>query len=100
MNEILGNIVPDKNTWMGLIMSTESMGLDGEKMDEAFQDWEFFYKGCDYSNFNHILCHLICKADVDNLVALSKGFPEHIRIFAEKQILALTDKEKEDSNEQ
>lgn len=86
--EALEDIIPTKDFYMGLIMSTESAGLEIERVEKALHDWEMYYSQPDATNFSHFLCYLICKADKDNLFRLSKGFPEHIRIFAEKQILA------------
>lgn len=85
--------IPTKEQFMGLILSTESNGLDEDRMTQAFNDWARYYSGDD-TNFGWVLCHLICKADIYNLHRISKGFPEHIRVFAEKNILALADPEK------
>lgn len=86
--------IPTKDDFMGLVMSTESNGLDEARMEKAFQDWRDYYSDHDYTNFGFTLCHLINKADLVNLHRISKGFPEHIRIFAEKNLLADVSEEK------
>ena len=80
-----------KDFYMGLIMSTESRGLEINRLDQAVLDWENFYKGEVNTDFNNILCFLISQADLDNLHRISKGYPEHIRVFCEKHILAQGD---------
>lgn len=87
--------IPDNDQFMGLIMSTESNGLDEDMMDQAFQDWRNYY-GTNSTNFGWVLCHLISKADIYNLHRLSKGFPEHVRVFAENHIIASVSKDKID----
>ena len=61
--------------------------LDDKRMEQAFHDWTRYYAGNE-TNFGWVLCHLICKADIHNLHRISKGFPEHVRVFAEKNIIA------------
>lgn len=85
--------VPTPDQFMGLILSTESAGLDDKRMEQAFHDWTRYYAGND-TNFGWVLCHLICKADIHNLHRISKGFPEHVRVFAEKNIIAVADPDK------
>lgn len=93
MLEELGIVT--KDTLMGLIMSTESAGIDDNLYNKAIDSWERYYNsGQVETNFNWLLCHLICKADSDNLFRLSKGYPEMVRVFAELNLKALSNPEK------
>lgn len=85
--------IPTNDQLMGLVLSTESAGLDDARMEQAFNDWTRYYSS-DETNFGWVLCHLICKADLHNLHRISKGFPEHVRVFAEKNILSAVDPDK------
>ena len=76
-----------KDLYMGLIMSTESQGLDIDRLDKAVKDWESFYNNEVDTNFSNILCFLICESNIDDLHRISKGFPEHVRLYCERQIL-------------
>lgn len=92
--------IPTENMLQGLLMSIESNGTQPERMEKAFQDWVDYYEVADATNFNAIICHLITKADSDNLFRLSKGFPEHVRIFVENQLLKDIPSEKLDNLEE
>lgn len=77
-----------KDQLMGLILSTESSNLDDDKLEQAIKDWDNYYSTDGSIDFGWILCHLITKADLSNLNRITKGFPEYVRIFVEKAILA------------
>ena len=79
--------IPTENMLHGLLMSIESNGVDEQRMQKAFDDWIMYYEQPAATNFNCIVCHLIVKADSDNLFRLSKAFPEHVRVFVENQLL-------------
>lgn len=72
---------------MGLVMSTESNGLEEERLEVAVQDWTKYYTDNEHVDFGWCLCHLITKGDLEQLHRISKGFPEHIRVYAEKLII-------------
>lgn len=87
--------IPTENMLQGLLMSIESNNNSTEeRIDQAYKDWVRYYEDPCATNFNCIICHLICKADSDNLFRLSKGFPEHVRIYVENQLLKNVPKEK------
>lgn len=86
--------IPTENMLQGLLMSIESNGYDENRLDIAYKDWQYYYDNPSATNFNCIICHLICKADSDNLYRLSKGFPEHVRVFIEMQLLKNVPEEK------
>lgn len=87
--------IPTEDMLQGLLMSIESNNYcTEERMEQACNDWVRYYENPCATNFNCIICHLICKADSDNLFRLSKGFPEHVRIFVENQLLKDVPEEK------
>lgn len=87
--------IPTENMLQGLLMSIESNNNSTEERTaQAYNDWVRYYEDPCATNFNCIICHLICKADSDNLFRLSKGFPEHVRIFIENQLLKKVPEEK------
>lgn len=79
--------IPTVDMLQGLLMSIESNGYKEDRLEKAYEDWQFYYDNPSATNFNSIICFLICKADSDNLFRLSKGFPEHVRVFIEMQLL-------------
>lgn len=83
-----------ENVLHGILMSIESNGYDNARLEKAYEDWEFYYNNSSSTNFSCILCHLICKADSDNLFRLSKAFPEHVRVFIEMNLLKDVPEEK------
>lgn len=86
--------IPTVNTLQGILMSIESNGYKDDRLETAYKDWEYYYDNPVATNFNCIICHLICKADAENLYRLSKGFPEHVRVFIEMQLLKDVPEEK------
>lgn len=89
-----------ENVLHGVLMSIESNNfIQEDRLDKAYTDWELFYSNPQATNFNCIICHLICKADADNLYRLSKGFPEHVRVFIEMNLLKDVPQEKLDQLE-
>ena len=86
--------IPTTNTLHGILMSIESNGFKEDRLETAYKDWEFYYDNPSATNFNCVICYLICKADNDNLYRLSKGFPEHVRVFIEMQLLKDVPEEK------
>ena len=86
--------VPTENFFQGLLMSIESNGYKGDRLEKAYKDWQYYYDNPSATNFNSVICYLICKADTDNLYRLSKGFPEHVRVFVEMQLLKDVPEEK------
>lgn len=79
--------VPTNNFLQGVLMSIESNGYDQEVLIQAYDHWTNFYTNPDATNFSSIVCHLIKKADTDNLYRLSKGFPELVKVYVETQLL-------------
>lgn len=83
-----------QDTFQGLLMHIESNGYNEERLETAYKDWELYYEDPSATNFNSIVCHLICKADSENLYRLAKGFPEHVRVFIEMQLVGNASQEK------
>lgn len=82
------NGIPTEDMLQGVLMSIESNNnISGDMLNKALSDWEKYYNIPDATDFYSLVCHLICKADSDNLFRLSKAFPEHVRIYVETQLL-------------
>ena len=86
--------VPTEDFFQGLLMSIESNGYNENRLEKAYEDWQYYYNNPSATNFNSVICYLICKADTDNLFRLSKGFPEHVRVFIEMHLLKDVPEEK------
>lgn len=86
--------VPTENMLHGLLMSIESNGYNIDRLEKAYLDWQYYYDNPSATNFSSVICYLICKADSDNLYRLSKGFPEHVRVFVETLLLKDVPEEK------